>query len=153
MTNEVIRAGWRWVARAALAAGATVAMVAASAPYAAAANYTSACWSKADSRDRCYGSSSTGSLAALAWYHDNPGERRMCASDELADGHSGAVRFRRYGSTGPWRIVWAHNGKGSINCTNGMPGENGQRFTMEACIGEYGTRALLSCDDLVVVTL
>jgi hypothetical protein len=143
----------RWVSRAGLAAATAAAMLSAAATNATAANYTSSCWSTSDHRDRCWGSYSSGSLAALAWYHDNTGERRMCASDELVDGHSGAVRFRRYGSTDAYRIVWAHDGKGSSACTSGMPGSNNQRFTMEACIGEYATRALLSCDNLVVVTL
>ena len=142
----------RWLPRTVLASAAAVMLVAGSAVSASAASWTSECYTKAGDRDRC-GYDVSGQVAAQAYYKDLSGERRMCAWDTLADGHSAAVRFRPYGSTDAYRVKWAPNGSGTISCTSGRPGAAGTRWTMEACIGEYGSRILLSCEDLKVVTL
>lgn len=138
--------------RAVLSVGLGIGLVFVAPLPAHAQNWTSNCKTISYDRDRC-GYEVNGQVAAQAYYHDNVGERRMCAWDTLGDGHSAAVRYRRYGSTGAYSIKWNPNGKDSVACTAGRPGADGTRWTMEACIGEYGSRTLLSCDDLVVVTV
>lgn len=142
----------QWWARAVAVSCVSVAMAGALPHAQAATRYTSHCYSAAENRDRCT-SYATPTLASQAYYDAAAGARRMCAYDALADGHSAAVRFKPVGSTDPYRIKWASGGQGSIGCSDGTPGTLGQRWTMEACIGEYGSRILLSCSDPVVVTL
>lgn len=148
----MVKSPRRATSRIVLAVVAAVALLGVIAAPAQATKWVSECSTIPSDRDRC-GYTQNADVAAQTYYNNASGERQLCVSDRLADGHSAAVRYRPYGSTSAWTIKWEANGYNTTACTAGRPGAAGTRWTIEACIGEFTPRTLLSCDDLKVITL